>query len=61
MHANCRIWGGYEGVPSGTDDDDMRIKLGTLRSLELLYYISNKTTVTAVVPQSIYGVAYIIS
>ena len=29
--------GGYEGVPSGTDDDDdMRNKLGTVRSLELL-------------------------
>ena len=53
MHANCRIWEGFEGVPSGADDDDMRIKLGTLRSLELLYHISNKTAITVVVPQSI--------
>ena len=53
--------GGYEGVPSGTDDDDMRNKLGTLRSLELLYHILNTTTITVVMPQSIYGVVYIIS
>ena len=53
--------GGFEGVQSGTDDDDMTNKYCTLRSLELLYHILNKTTVIVVMPQSIYGVVYIIS
>ena len=54
MHANCRIWRVYEGVPSGTDDDEMKNKHGILVCLELLSHILNKTTVTIVMPQSIY-------
>ena len=61
MHVNCKIWGGFEGVPSDIVDDEVKNKHGTLRSLELLNHILNKTTVIIVMPQSIYGVAYIIS
>ena len=61
MHANCRIWGGFEGVPSDMMDDEIENKHGTLRSSELLDHILNKTTVTVVISQSIYGLVYIIS
>ena len=53
--------GGYEGVPSGIVDDEMKNKHGILRSLELLIYTLNKTTVIIVMPQSIYGVVPITS
>ena len=64
MHANCSESGGHsrvEGVPSDMLDGEMKNKHDILICLELLYHISNKTTVTIVMPQSIYGVVYIIS
>ena len=54
MHANCRIWGAFEGVPSGMDDDEIENKHGRLVCLELLDNILNKTTVIVAMPQSIY-------
>jgi hypothetical protein len=39
MHANCRIWGAFKGVPSDMLDGEMKNKHDILICLELLYHI----------------------
>ena len=50
VHMQTAESGGYEGVPPDIVDHAMKNKHGTMRSLELLHHILNKTTVIVVGP-----------